>query len=68
MNDRPRYCGHCGQPLAAADDEGHLACQAARVLDPPRYCPYCGRRQVVKVTPAGWSSHCARHGGTASVS
>jgi hypothetical protein len=43
-------------------DGGHGACRAARKLEPPRYCAQCGRRTVVKVTPGGWSSHCARHG------
>jgi len=55
------YCDHCGRQLTPAD-RGHEACRAARKLDPPRYCARCGRRMVVKVTPDGWSSQCARHG------
>jgi hypothetical protein len=55
------YCDHCGRQLAP-DGGGHDACRAARKLEPPRYCARCGRRTVVKVTPAGWSSHCTRHG------
>ncbi len=54
------YCDHCGQQ--AAGGRGHDGCRAARKLEPPRYCARCGRRTVVKVTPAGWSSHCTRHG------
>jgi hypothetical protein len=57
----PEYCDRCGRMLG---DAGHDlgACRAARKLEPPRYCARCGRRTVVKVTPDGWSSHCARHG------
>jgi hypothetical protein len=58
--DARGYCDHCGRQLA--DGGGHDACRAARELEPPRYCARCGRRTVVKVTPAGWSSHCTRHG------
>jgi primosomal protein N' len=63
MDDRARYCDHCGQPLG---ERGHLACREARALEPPRYCPRCGRRMVVKVTPGAWSSRCPRHGLTTS--
>ena len=59
--DARGYCDHCGRQLAA-DGGGHGSCHAARKLEPPRYCARCGRRTVVKVTPDGWSSHCARHG------
>ncbi len=59
------YCDRCGRQLAA-DGAGHGSCQAARKLEPPRYCARCGRRMVVKVTPDGWSGHCARHGLAAS--
>ena len=55
-----RYCDHCGRQLVP-EGGGHGGCQAARKLEPPRYCGRCGRRTVVKVTPDGWSSHCARH-------
>lgn len=55
------YCDRCGSKLAAVVS-GHETCQTARELEPPRYCGCCGRRTVVKVTPAGWSSRCSRHG------
>jgi hypothetical protein len=55
------YCDRCGGRVADGD---HAQCAAARELEPPRYCANCGRRTVVKVTPQGWSSRCARHGTT----
>jgi hypothetical protein len=55
------YCDRCGGRLEAAGI-GHEKCRAARELEPPRYCGRCGRRMVVKVTPAGWSGSCSRHG------
>jgi hypothetical protein len=55
------YCDRCGRRVTA-EGGGHGACRAAKKLEPPRYCARCGRRTVVKVTPDGWSSRCARHG------
>jgi hypothetical protein len=61
----PEYCDRCGGAFSEAGRD-HQACRAARELEPPRYCARCGRRTVVKVTPGGWSSRCARHGLTVS--
>jgi len=67
VDDGARYCDRCGQPVSQPGGErGHPDCRDARALEPPRYCPYCGHRMVVKVTPGAWSSHCPRHGLTAS--
>jgi hypothetical protein len=63
VDDGARYCDRCGRALG---EPGHQDCRDARALEPPRYCPRCGRRMVVKVTPDAWSSHCPRHGPTAS--
>ncbi|MGB3438487.1 MAG: hypothetical protein WBA97_07010 [Actinophytocola sp.] len=53
---------HCGKPR---DEGDHPRCSGARAaLEPPRFCAECARRMVVQVTPAGWSAHCSRHGGT----
>ncbi len=53
------FCDRCGGRVGDGD---HAQCAAARALEPPRYCVQCGRRTIVKVTPHGWSSRCARHG------
>ena len=53
------WCGQCGEALTP---EGHAGCRRAAELDPPRYCAQCRRRQVVQVTPAGWTARCSEHG------
>jgi ribosomal protein S18 acetylase RimI-like enzyme len=57
------WCGQCGTDLTA---EGHARCRDAAELEPPRYCGHCRRRQVVQVTPTGWTARCVEHGTTAS--
>ncbi|MGN9776563.1 biotin synthase auxiliary protein BsaP [Micromonospora sp. H33] len=53
------WCDRCGEPAGAGD---HLACRAARDLEPPRYCTHCRRRMKVQVLPVGWSAVCVAHG------
>lgn len=53
------FCDRCGEPQAAGD---HVACRAARQLEPPRFCPDCRRRMKVQVVPAGWTATCVEHG------
>lgn len=53
------YCDRCGETLTKGD---HLACTAARRLEPPRYCPQCRRRLKVQVVPTGWTATCVEHG------
>ena len=57
------WCDQCGEALPP---EGHAACRRRAVLDPPRWCPLCRRRQVVQVTPTGWTARCSEHGLRAS--
>ena len=59
MATEATYCGHCGEPLAAA---GHDECRRRLELEPPRFCGRCRRRMKVQVTPRGWSADCTRHG------
>ncbi|TML28040.1 MAG: hypothetical protein E6G35_08925 [Actinobacteria bacterium] len=58
-----RFCDRCG---GALDGEVHVACRAARALEPPRFCPHCRRRMKVQVLPAGWRAVCVEHGEMAS--
>jgi len=60
----PAWCDRCGESLAGGD---HVACAAARQLEPPRYCPHCRRRMKVQVLPQGWRAICVEHGATATV-
>jgi len=53
------WCDQCG---AALDPESHVTCRRRAELDPPRYCPHCRRREVVQVTPTGWTARCSEHG------
>ncbi|OLB81916.1 MAG: hypothetical protein AUI14_01650 [Actinobacteria bacterium 13_2_20CM_2_71_6] len=57
------FCDRCGGALTTAV---HVACRAARALEPPRFCPSCRRRMKVQVLPAGWRAVCVEHGETAS--
>ncbi|MDH6460310.1 hypothetical protein M2302_000465 [Micromonospora sp. A200] len=53
------WCDRCGEDAAAGP---HVACAAARALEPPRYCARCRRRMKVQVLPVGWSATCVEHG------
>ncbi|MEW2380576.1 hypothetical protein AB0873_00555 [Micromonospora sp. NPDC047707] len=53
------WCDRCGEPAGVGE---HLACRAARDLEPPRYCAHCRRRMKVQVLPVGWSAVCVAHG------
>lgn len=53
------WCDQCGEAL---DAESHAACRRRAELDPPRWCPQCRRREVVQVTPTGWTARCSEHG------
>lgn len=55
----PIWCDRCGGPVT---EGSHVACAAARTLEPPRFCPHCRRRMKVQVLPAGWSAICVAHG------
>ena len=59
MIDTVAWCDGCG---GAVDGSGHMACAAARALEPPRFCTQCRRRMKVQVFPDGWRATCVEHG------
>jgi len=57
--DTVAWCDRCG---GAVGDDRHIACIAARALEPPRFCTECRRRMKVQVLPDGWRASCVEHG------
>ena len=63
VTDGDHATGATGAVAPPADGD-HVACAAARALEPPRFCPACRRRMKVQVLPAGWRATCVEHGET----